>query len=221
MLRTSLRFLILILWLGLNQLPIVTAETIQVEELVKQVKKVYLELDDLQMNFKRETKSEVFKEPNIVKGTIYLKHPDRFRLDSEEETIVSGGAVVWTYNKEAQQVVKQNLQSQEKFNFLSFLSDMQSRYNSAYAGKEAIQNVDCHKVELTPQEKGRDFEKLILWVDGKTHLIRKMETNDLQGNQTIFWFTRIEINPQLRPSLFEFHLPPKVELIDLTQSKDH
>lgn len=220
MLKFSLEILVLILWPGLSQLPLLTAETIQVEELVKQIEKVYLQLHDLQMNFERETKSEVFKQPNVVKGMIYLKQPDKFRLDSEEETVVSDGAVVWTHNKEARQVVKRNLQTQDKFNFLSFLSDMQSRYNAAYAGKEAVQDLYCHKVELTSKEKGRDFEKLILWVEGKTHLIRKMETKDLQGNQTIFWFTRIRINPKLRTNLFEFELPPKVELIDLTQSKN-
>jgi outer membrane lipoprotein-sorting protein len=217
MLKSSLNLLILILWLGLNPLLTLAADAIQIQELVKQTEKVYRELDDLKMNFKREIKSEVFKQPNIVKGTIYLKQPDKFRLDSDEETIVSDGAIVWTHNKEARQALKQNLSAPEKFNFLSFLSDMQSRYNSTYGGKEAVGGLDCHKIELTPKEKGRDFKKLILWVDGKTYLIGKMETKDLLENETIFWFTQIKINPKLKPGLFEFRLPPKVELIDLTQ----
>lgn len=206
----------LLLWLDILPLTALFATTPEADESVKQIESTYVQLQDLQMNFKKEMKSEVFKEVKPIKGVIYLKQPDKFRMESSEEIIVSDGQVVWTYTKELQQVTKQKVQSGQEFNFLSFLEDMQVKYEAKLLGVEKVQVAECKKILLTPKEKGTDFEKLTLWVDGKSNLIRKMELQDLTENQTRFWFTEIKINPRLPKSRFEFKPPGKTELIDLT-----
>jgi len=206
----------LLLWLDILPPTALFADTTKVDELIQQIDSTYLHLQDLQMNFKKEMKSEVFKEVKPVKGVIYLKQPDKFRMESSEEIIVSDGQVVWTYTKELQQVTKQKVQSGQKFNFLSFLEDMQTKYEAELLGAEKVEGAECKKMLLTPRERGADFEKLTLWVDGKSYLIRKMELQDLTGNKTRFWFTEIKINPGLPKSRFEFKPPGKIELIDLT-----
>jgi outer membrane lipoprotein carrier protein len=206
----------LLLWLDILPPTALFADTTKVDELIQQIESTYLHLQDLQMNFKKEIKSEVFKEVKPIKGAIYLKQPDKFRMESSEEIIVSDGQVVWTYTKELKQVTKQKVQSGQKFNFLSFLEDMQAKYEAELLGAEKVQGAECKKMLLTPKERGTDFEKLTLWVDGKSYLIRKMELRDLTGNKTRFWFTEIKINPGLQKSRFEFKPPGKIELIDLT-----
>ena len=206
----------LLLWLDILPPTALFADTTKVDELIQQIDSTYLHLQDLQMNFKKEMKSEVFKEVKPVNGVIYLKQPDKFRMESSEEIIVSDGQVVWTYTKELQQVTKQKVQSGQKFNFLSFLEDMQTKYEAELLGAEKVEGAECKKMLLTPRERGADFEKLTLWVDGKSYLIRKMELQDLTGNKTRFWFTEIKINPGLPKSRFEFKPPGKIELIDLT-----
>lgn len=209
--------LLLILSVALLQTAKTWAASEAAEEIAQKIAKMYLGAQDLQMNFKKEMKSEVFKEVKPIKGVIYLKQPDKFRMESSEEIIVSDGQVVWTYTKELQQVTKQKVQSGQKFNFLSFLEDMQVKYEAELLGAEKVQGAECKKMLLTPKERGTDFEKLTLWVDGKSYLIRKMELQDLPGNRTRFWFTEIKINPGLAESRFEFKPTGKVELIDLTE----
>ena len=206
----------LLLWLDILPATALLATTPEADELVKQIESTYVHLQDLQMNFKKEMESEIFKEVKPIKGVIYLKQPDKFRMESSEEIIVSDGQVVWTYTKELQQVTKQKVRSGQEFNFLSFLEDMQVKYEAELLGAEKVQGAECKKMLLTPRERGTDFEKLTLWVDGKSYLIRKMELQDLTGNKTLFWFTDIKINPGLPKSRFEFKPPGKVELIDLT-----
>ena len=217
MLKQLLRLTLLIVWLPFLETDRALAQSAKVDELVRQVENSYLELQDLQMNFKKETRSEVFSQPEEIKGAIYLKQPDKFRLESAQEIIVTDGKFLWNYSRELRQVTKQNAQAKEKFNFLSFIEDMHSKYNAEREGSEKVQDISCTKVLLMPKERGTDFEKLILWVDGKRYLIRKMELEDLQGNVTIFWFTDIKVNPKLSRKKFEFEAGPGVELIDLTQ----
>jgi outer membrane lipoprotein carrier protein len=207
----------LLLWLDILPPTALFADTTKVDELIQQIDSTYLHLQDLQMNFKKEMKSEVFKEVKPIKGVIYLKQPDKFRMESSEEIIVSDGQVVWTYTKELQQVTKQRVQSGQEFNFLSFLEDIQTKYEAELLGAEKVEGAECKKMLLTPKERGTDFEKLTLWVDGKSYLIRKMELQDLTGNKTRFWFTEIKINPGLQKNRFEFKPTAKVELIDLTE----
>jgi len=209
--------LLLILSVALLQTAKTWAASEAAEEIAQKIAKMYLGAQDLQMNFKKEMKSEVFKEVKPIKGVIYLKQPDKFRMESSEEIIVSDGQVVWTYTKELKQVTKQRVQSGQEFNFLSFLEDMQVKYEAELLGAEKVQGAECKKMLLTPKERGTDFEKLTLWVDGKSYLIRKMELQDLPGNRTRFWFTEIKINPGLAESRFEFKPTGKVELIDLTE----
>lgn len=207
----------LLLWLSILKPTALFADTTQVKELIRQIESTYLHPQDLQMNFKKEMKSEVFKEVKPIKGVIYLKQPDKFRMESPEEVIVSNGQVVWAYAKELQQVTKQKVQAGQKFNFLSFLEDLQAKYEAELLGAEKVQGAECKKMLLSPKEIGTDFEKLTLWVDGKSYLIRKMELQDLTGNITRFWFTGIKINPGLAESRFEFKPTGKIEMIDLTE----
>lgn len=207
----------LILFLGTSSFSQPRAETNDLQNLLTGVESTYINLQNLQMDFKKEVKAEYFSESQPVFGSLYLKQPNQYRLETAEEIIVSDGKIVWTYLPEAKQVTKQRLKPGEEFNFLSFLKDMQSKYKAELGDVEKVQNLNCRKIILTPKEKGADVEKLIVWVDGKNNLVRKMEMFDLQNSRAIFWFTKVKINHKLDQSQFEFTVPQDVELIDLAQ----
>lgn len=215
----SLRQRILILGLMFIPAFLVPAETPEsgLSDLLKNIEEKYASWQDLQMNYKKEVKSELFTESETIAGRIFLKQPNKYRLESPEEIIVSDGRVVWTYLKDTEQVTKQNSNPGQGFSFLSFLKDMRSRFDSESGESERVEGVNCRKIFLVPEQKGTDFEKLTLWVESKTFLVRKMELQDLRQSRTTFWFAKIRINRKLKDEMFEFKIPDEAELIDLTK----
>lgn len=171
------------------------------------------------MNYKKEASSDLFTESQATGGLIYLKQSSKYRLESPDEMVISDGKVVWTYSIGEKQVTKQNLKPGQEFDFLSFLKDIESTYKSGLGVPEKVERFNCQKVILTPKEEGTDFEELTLWVDSKNYLVRKMEMKDLQKSKTTFWFANLRINSRLADSLFDFKIPDKVELIDLTKQR--
>ena len=215
----SLATRILILWLISIPALAVSAETPEstLTDLIKNIEEKYASWQDLQMNYKKEVKSEIFMESERVAGRIFLKQPNKYRLDSPDQIVISDGRLVWTYLKDTEQVTKQNLQPGQEFSFLSFLKDLRSKYDFKAGEAQRVEGVDCRKIFLAPKQKGTDFEKLTLWVDGKTYLVRKMELEDLQRGRTTFWFAKIRINSKLKNEMFQFKIPDEAELIDLTK----
>jgi outer membrane lipoprotein carrier protein len=184
--------------------------------LVQKVENRYATLKDLKMKFNKEVRSEIFQNSATSEGEILLKQPDKFRLESSDQIVVSNGKTIWTYSKEHRQVTKQSLSQPERLNFLSFLKDIQTYYQAKNLGTEVIEARECHSVALTPKQRGTDFEKLLLWIDSGNYLVKKMEIHDLQGSQTVFWFSSIKKDSKLKDERFEFEVPEDAELIDLT-----
>ena len=187
------------------------------EGLLQNVEKKYSNLNDLRMDFKKEQKSEIFKRSEPVKGKIFLQQPDKYRLESDQEIIVSDGEFMWIYAIENNQVTKQNQKTGEGQNLLGFLKEIRSRYQAESGLEEKLEGSVCQVIVLEPKEKGSDFEKLILWVDGKNYLVRKMKVEDLQGSTTIYRFSNIKLNSGLDEKVFKFTPPQRSEMIDLTE----
>ena len=194
-----------------------SGQTDEMGELLNKIEQSYANLNDLQMSFKKETESQIFTKSEATRGSIFIKQPNKFRLESSEEVIVSDGKFLWNYAKTLNQVTKQNLKKGQEFSFLSFVKDIQDKYQVELSGSEKVEGVECRRIILSPRQKGTDFEKLTLWVDGKIYLIRKMETEDLRANVTTFRFAGIKVDTKLKDGKFLMQLPKKAELVDLTE----
>jgi outer membrane lipoprotein-sorting protein len=215
--QSAKKSLILYLCLPLFLLPEGGIPAGEVEGLIEQVEQRYAHLVDLKMNFEKETRSQIFTQSSVARGSVFLKQPNKFRLESAEEVIVSDGEFLWRYARPLNQVTKQYLKKSEEFSLLSFAKNMQEEYKAELSGTETIAGASCRKMTLFPRQRGTDFEKLILWVDGKSYLIKKMETQDLRGNVTTFWFAKIRLNTKLKDEKFSMQLPERAELVDLTE----
>ena len=97
---------------------------ITADELAQQVEKRYSSLKSLSADFVKVVSSEIFETENTVEGKMIFKNPDKFKIETEDETIVSDGEFVWTYSAENQQVIKNLLdRSENLFRPHRYLSD--------------------------------------------------------------------------------------------------
>ncbi len=189
-------------------------------QIVQKVEAKYKNLKSLSMTFTKEVKSKNFDSLDKSRGKIWLKNSDKFRLDSDQEQIISDGKIVWIYSKENRQVTK-NRKGKVKniFDFNQHFANFSNNYASSLKGKDKILNLPCLILELTPKKENEFIAKLNLWVELKTSFIRKIEYWDINDNHITLLFNQISPDAKISDKKFSFQLPPGVELVDLTELK--
>jgi len=191
---------------------------ITADELALQVEKKYRLLSDLSMNFTKVTSSEIFETPSKVQGKMILKNPDKFKIETKEETITCDGKFIWTYTVGNQQVVKNLVdRSEDLFKPNQVLSDFRSDYTPSLVGEEKVNETKCFKLLLTSKKEDVFIKKMTVWVDQQNLLARRLEYRDSQDNDIIMDFRNIKTNRKIKDSEFVFQTPPGVEELDLSK----
>ncbi len=188
------------------------------DELARQVEKRYRSLKSLSMDFVKITRSEIFETESKIKGKMLLKNPDKFKIDTKDETIVCDGEFVWSYSVENRQVIK-NLadRSENLFRPNQYLANFRSEYVPRLTGEEKVDRTRCFKLLLSPKEEDLFIKKMTIWVDSKKLLAKKLEYTDSNDNQVTLIFQRIKTNRKIKDSEFVFQTPLGVEELDLSE----
>ena len=147
------------------------------------------------------------------KGETWLQRPDLFRWAYEgefPELIVADGKRVWLYDQSLEQVTvkpQSGLAADSPLLVLTDLSGLDREFNVAELGDDS----GLALLELTSKNSDSQFERVLLGFDADT--LKLMVLEDAFGNRTEIRFSGIERNVALDPGLFQFQVPPGVDVI--------
>ena len=188
------------------------------EKLALRIEEKYNSLKTLYASFGQETKSPDFSTTRKFKGKMYLKNPNKFRIELSSQIAVSDGKYIWIYSEENQQVTKNLVEKSSKFfRPNEYLFDFRENYNYRLEGEEKIEKSVCYKMVYTSKNKDEFFEKIIVFFEKETLLARRIEYLDQNDNYTTLSFQDIKVDLKLSDSRFVFKPPKGVELVDLTE----
>lgn len=188
-----------------------------VEDIIEEVQDKYNEIDDIQARF---TQIETFKITGSVsetKGTIFIKDGTKYKFESDDQTIVTDGATVWTYNTISKQLIIDNVRE----NSAAFLPrDMLFKYPKEYYStllkQEKLNGKKVFVIKLDPRENIYGYIKSMkIWVEDNEWLIGKVETTDLNDNVSTFEISDIKINQKLKDSYFSFIPAEGMNVVDM------
>ncbi len=148
-----------------------------------------------------------------AQGTLALQRPGKFRWDYKvpyHQVIVADGKKVWIYDIELEQVTVKALNEAVGNTPAQLLSSGENLEKSFTVTEQGAQG-DFDWVELTPKQQDTNFERVRLGFDQSN--LRVMELVDNFGQTTRLQFSRLERNPKLVPSLFDFKPPPGVDVV--------
>jgi outer membrane lipoprotein carrier protein len=152
-------------------------------------------------------------------GHVYLKRSRMMRWESkspEETYFISDGKTVYFYVPADKQVnkesVKDTFDDRMPLMFLLGRSDLRSDFTS-FALLNTKPFLEGTKVvRMTPKRK-TDLKELIMEVDPANYQIRELRFTHSDGSQSEFIFSNIRINTGLKASLFDFKVPPGVQVV--------
>ncbi len=193
------------------------------KEVVKKVQARYEETRDLQADFSQTTKIEGFKTPIASSGRLYIKKPGRLRWDYREpnvEEIYVKGNDVMMYVPEHKQVLvgklTQMAASQAPLQLLQGVARLEEHFDlDPTRGPRS--DAGAPLLTLLPKasepESLRTLARIVLELHPKTYFIKTLSLHEISGNVSTFQFTNLKANTGLKAAMFDFQVPPGVEVV--------
>ena len=148
------------------------------------------------------------------KGVMKVERPGKFYWETTspaKQTIVTTGKVVWIYDPDLQQAVRQSLDDQVANTPALLLSGNTSQIMDAYR----VTQPDRSKLYYTlyPKQDDGAFQSLTISF-GANKAPTLMILQDSLGQTTYVRFSNIKVNPAIPASVFNFEPPKGTDIID-------
>ena len=185
-------------------------------EIIEKVQAKYKKTNSAIAKYTQTVKFRLTKMEQSYDGTLFLKKEKKYRIETEQQTILTDGVTSWAFSPKTNQVVVDNYR--EDKNSISpekFLTEYPNDYYSNLVGKAKVNNRDTYEMRLTPKENTSFIKSLKVWVDSDEWFIRKIEMIDMNDNTTTYIVNKIEANIEIGNDKFQFKPTSETQVIDL------
>jgi outer membrane lipoprotein-sorting protein len=143
----------------------------------------------------------------VQKGTV-SQDGDKFRLDMDQQTIISDAKTTWVYLKKNNEVQINNAQPGAESEFLT-PKELLRRYQKgdflyAITDKVTEGGKVLTQIEFKPKDRNADYSKLRLSVDEKAQAIQSIRAFGKDGSRYTFTVTRLSPNKKFADGQFAF-----------------
>jgi outer membrane lipoprotein carrier protein len=195
------------------------AQTLSAEDLARRIERRYDQVRDFSADFVHTYVAGVLRQRLVERGTVQVKRPGRMRwvyTSPEDKIFVADGVQLYAYVPADRQVIVNPLPSDDEATtavlFLAGKGRLTRDFSVRYAeGADAPAGTVA--LRLDPHRPERDYDWLILVVDQRTLVLRRLVAADRQGGVSTFDFTRVKENVGLPDTLFVFTMPRGVDVI--------
>src|ERR1051325_1813668 len=187
-------------------------------EIVTGVERSFVRMKDFSSDFIQIFQDSLNRKQQ-ESGHLYLMKPKMMRWEyksPEDKLFVSDGKTVYFYvpadhqvNKEA---VKNSFDDRVPLMFLLGQSNLRNEF-TRFELLNTKPFFDGTKVVRMYPKRKTDLTEVTMEVDPATFFIRRLLLAHSDGSKSEFFFSSIRTNTGLRASLFDFTVPPGVEVI--------
>lgn len=176
------------------------------ESLFKELTTKYGNIKSISASFNNEERG--------LNGILIAAKGNKYKLTTSQMDLVSNGSTIWNYQKSENKVIINNMNS---FDTRSSLDVIFFRFIQDYKPVSISKNDFGYTLELENKSKKSDYnlvDKLLLWIDGKTLDIFKLQLISETTVET-WGVVNLKINPKTTNKTFSFTIPKDAEVIDL------
>jgi outer membrane lipoprotein carrier protein len=221
--RVGLGWVWLLCWLQLGMCGAPESQagqTLALDELVARVQHRYDRTMRLHAHFHQETRLQGFDQVQTGAGQVWILKPGMMRWDyaqPERQTIIADGETLWIYLPEDRQAIRervnQSLGTRTPALFLAGQARLTELFMVAGTPTQGPGEGGLLRLELTPKAGALPYTQVQLGIDPNSYLVTLVRLVDALGNITTMWFSDIDTEGAIDASLFQFQVPPGVEVI--------
>lgn len=186
------------------------------KSIIKNVLKKYEESKNIKVDFLQIFNWKLTENISEQKGTIWLQGKEKFKITTEDQTIVSDGETVWSHSKINKQVIIDKVANTEDINLpRDILLNFSDQYESTYIKNVKIDNKDCFFIELSSKDDEQFIKQVKLWIETKKMILQKIEQVDLNENVNTYILSNFKTNSPINANFFKYEIPDTLEVIDM------
>ncbi len=189
---------------------------LSVKYVTDQIQHRYEMIDDAVAQFEQQVKFGYSAIEQSFSGTLYMKKPNRYRIESEHQTIVTDGISVWAYSPANNQVIIDHYkENQNSLTPDKFLLNLPSNYYTTLLGTEKAKSGEQAVLKLVPKDDRSFVKSVKIWVDENNWMVKKILILDVNETTTTYIINDIKLNGNLKERTFNFTPPAGAETVDL------
>jgi outer membrane lipoprotein carrier protein len=197
-----------------------TETAVTPQEAVARLEKTLAALTTFQADFEQTSHLASMARPLREKGRLSVQKPDMMRWEyegPEPKTYVYRQGLFLTYIPEDKQLIRQRLPEEQSGADMRGLLTGKARLAEGFAVEDSPFPGGAPgsvQIKLTPKEQEGETSYLLLEIDAKDWMVRRVVRFDWAGNKTEYVLSRFKANPKLPKDAFEIKVPADCEIID-------
>jgi outer membrane lipoprotein carrier protein len=187
-----------------------------VKEITDHLQKKYESVQDATARFTQHVKFGFSKIEQSFSGTLRMKKPNHYRIETEYQTLVTDGATVWSFSPVNKQVlIDRYKETGDSFTPEQFLLNLPSNYYATLVQPEAGADKSLITLKLVPKDDQSFIKSMKVWVDEGSWGVKKVEMIDVNDTEKVYTVLDLKLNTNLKDATFAFTAPPGTEVVDL------
>lgn len=177
----------------------------QSESTINKLQNKFESVNYLQADFKQGSNSK-----NSLNGKFYFTQKEKYRIELNNNIIISDGKSIWNQDIKRNKVIISNLDEDPlAFSLREYIFEYPKKctVSEEKNGNEITLIFSAEKTDL-------NFKTAKVLIDNN-YLIKKIEVIDFGGNSFSLHFNNIVINKIFDKSIFKFNSNEKLKIIDL------
>lgn len=206
-------------WLGLlffSGVVVGQPKEYSVKEITDRMQKKYESIQDATARFTQHVRFGFSKIEQSFAGTLKMKKPNKYRVETEYQTLVTDGTTVWSFSPVNKQVLIDGYkETPDSFTPEQFLLNLPSNYYATLLQPETGSEKSVITLKLVPKDDQSFIKSMKVWVDEGSWVVKKVEMLDVNDTEKTYTVQEIKINTNLRDTTFVFTPPMGTEVVDL------
>jgi outer membrane lipoprotein carrier protein len=183
-----------------------------VEQIVERSEKIYSEAGHFTAKFTQTLSAGEFFEDETTSGKMIIGYPDKFRIESPDQTLVSDGDSLWSYSVENKQVTIEDMSTlNDIVTPADYLFRFKEHYQIASDTIMALNGNEAYHLHLVAHTEDEFVRELDLYIESDTYLVARVSYRDPNDNLVTLDFSDWKLNVKPQPGDYRFQTPPGVE----------
>jgi outer membrane lipoprotein carrier protein len=199
------------------------AQDVAPSEVLEEVQKKYSSVNDAQAKFTQKVSFKYAKIEQAFSGSVKMKKGNRYRIESQQQTLVTDGKTVWLYTPATKQVLIDSYKNDPRtFSPERFLLGLPKNFQAVLLSEDAASVGADYVLKLAPKsntESTKLFKSLKIWVAEKEWNIKKIEYIDLNDTRTVYVLSALQFDEGVPDDAFRFVPPANAEVVDLRNAR--
>lgn len=188
-------------------------------EVLDKVREKYLHMSDISADFSQSVKLRYKQSGQKISGSAQLKKGNKYRIETDQQTIVTDGKKVWMFTPSTKQVLIDNYKAnRQPFSPDKFLTGLPKDFSPSALDKEN----DRYILSLEPSKTTSVSSMMVgvkVWVHPESWLVERIDYNDKNGTVTSIVLSNIKFNKGIPDKNFLFEITADMKIVDVNSLK--